>query len=65
MRMAGDITRENADMSSVRQVRILSAENPRFPGRGQSFQGKSEPKARPKGVVDGRQFNITALAKTV
>ena len=33
-------------------VRICVAVNPRFPGQGQSSQGQSEPKARPKGVVD-------------
>jgi hypothetical protein len=60
-RMAGGKTRANADMSSVRRVRTPSAESPRFPGRGQSPQGKSEPKARPKGVVDGKRVNIPAL----
>ena len=37
-----------------RQVRILSAENLRFPGEGSSAQGKSGPKLRPKGVGDGQ-----------
>ena len=45
-------------MSSVRQVRILPAENLRIPGEGSSAQGKSGPKARPKGVVDGKQVDI-------
>ncbi len=54
----GGETRANADMSSERQVRTLSADNPRFPGRGQSTQGKSRPKARPNGVVDGKQVKI-------
>ena len=45
-------------MSSERQVRTLSAVNPRFPERGQSTQGKSRPKMRPKGVVDGKRVNI-------
>ena len=36
-------------------VRICAAENLRFPGEGSSAQGKSGPKARPKGVVDGKQ----------
>ena len=31
--------RENVGMSSVRQVRILSAENLRFPEEGSSSQG--------------------------
>ena len=45
-------------MSSVRQVRILPTENLRFPEEGSSTQGQSVPKARPKGVVDGKQVNI-------
>ena len=36
---AGLYTRENVGMSSVRQVRILSAENLRFPEEGSSSQG--------------------------
>ena len=47
-------------MSSERRVRTPSAESPRFPGRGQSPQGESEPKMRPKGVVDGKLVNIPA-----
>ena len=47
-------------MSSVRRVRIPSAENLRFLGEGSSAQGKSGPKARPKGVVDGQQVEIPA-----
>ena len=58
MRYAGGNTRAYADMSSVRQVRILSAESPRFPATGQSMQGQSGPKVRPKGVIDGHQVNI-------
>ena len=34
------------------------AENPRFPAQRSSAQGESAPKARPKGVVDGKQVNI-------
>ena len=45
-------------MSSVRQVRILPAENLRIPGEGSSAQGKSGPKARPKSVVDGKLVDI-------
>ena len=44
---------ENVGMSSERRVRISSAECPRFPGEGSSAQGKSGPKVRPKGVIDG------------
>ena len=43
---------ENAGMSSENCVRIVMAENPRFPGEGSSAQGKPGAKARPKGVVD-------------
>ena len=32
-----------------------SAESTRFPGEGQSAQGQSGPKARPKGVADGQR----------
>ena len=58
MRFAGGNTRAYADMSSVRKVRTLSTESSRFPGRGQSNQGESEPKARLKSVVDGKLVNI-------
>jgi len=51
----GLYTRENAGISSESKVRILAAENLRVPGEGSSAQGKSGPKARPKGVVDGQQ----------
>ncbi len=39
-------------------VRIHFAVSPRVPGEGSSSQGKSGPKARPKGVVDGKRVNI-------
>ena len=42
-------------------MRIFAAENLRVPGEGSSAQGKSGPKARPKGVVDGQQVEIPAL----
>ena len=45
---------------TIKQVRILFAESLRFPGEGKSAQGESDPKTRPKGVVDGRQVNIPA-----
>ena len=45
-------------MSSEREVRILSIENLRVPGEGSSARGKSGPKARPKGVVDGQLVEI-------
>ena len=58
MRHAGLHTRENVGMSSVRQVRILSAENLRFPEEGSSTQGKSGPKVRAKAIADGQQVEI-------
>jgi hypothetical protein len=44
-------------------VRTLLAESLRFPEEGQSAQGQSVPKARPKGVVDGQQVNIPVPPK--
>ena len=43
---------------TIRQVGSLSAESTRFPGEGQSAQGQSGPKSRPKGVDDGHAVNI-------
>ena len=43
---------------AIKQPRTLLAESLRFPEQGQSAQGQSVPKARPKGVVDGKQVNI-------
>ena len=57
-RTCGASRSENAGMSNERQVRILSAARLRFPGAGSSAQGKSGPKARPRGVVDGQQVEI-------
>ena len=45
---------------TIKRVRIPFAESLRFPGEGKSAQGESGPKARPKGVADGRQVNIPA-----
>ena len=42
-------------------MRILAVESLRFPGEGSSAQGKSGPKARPKGVADGEQVKNPAL----
>ena len=58
MRSAGPIRSENAGVSSARRVRIPSTVCLRVPGQGSSSQGKSGPKARPKGVVDGQQVYI-------
>ena len=52
-------------MSSVRQVRILPAENLRFPEEGSSAQGKSGPKPRAKAVSDGQQVEIPVPPKVV
>ena len=57
----GRSRRENAGISSESKVRIFAVENLRIPGEGSSAQGKSGPKARPKGVVDGQQVEIPAL----
>ena len=43
-------------------MRISPVENPRIPEEGSSTQGKSGPKARPKGVVDGQQVEIPVPA---
>src|SRR5215469_7347104 len=43
---------------TTRWVGSPSAESTRFPGEGQSAQGQSGPKARPKGVADGQAVNI-------
>ena len=61
VRSCGRSRRENAGISSESKVRILAVENLRIPGEGSSAQGKSGPKARPKGVVDGQQVEIPAL----
>ena len=45
-------------MSSENYVRIIMAENQRFPGEGSSAQGKSGAKARPRGVVDAHTVEI-------
>ena len=42
-------------------MRILFAVRTRVPGEGSSAQGKSGPKVRPKGAVDGQQVKIPAL----
>ena len=44
------------------QVRILHTDSLRFPGEGSSALGKSGPKMRPKGVVDGQQVDIPVPA---
>ena len=43
-------------------VRIRHTVRPRFPGAGSSALGKSGPKARPTGVVDGQLVDIPVPA---
>ena len=45
-------------MSSENYVRIMMVENLRFLGEGSSALGKSEAKARPRGVVDAHTVEI-------
>ena len=49
---------ENAGMSSENYVRIIMAENLRFPEEGSSAQGKPGAKVRPKGVADAHTVEI-------
>jgi hypothetical protein len=46
------------------RVKSPHAESPRFPAQRSSAQGESAPKARPKGVVDGKQVNSPVLGGT-
>ena len=62
MKTVGVLRSENAGMSSAMGVRILHTVCLRVPGEGSSSQGKSGPKARPKGVVDGQQVYIPVLS---
>ena len=50
-------------MSSENYVRIIMVENLRFLGEGSSALGKSEAKARPKGVVDAQTVDIPLPSK--
>ena len=52
-------------MSSENYVRIIMAENLRFPGEGSSTQGKSGPNPRRRRVGDGQQVEIPVLAEAV
>ena len=65
VRNAGLHTRENVGMSSESKVRILAAENLRFPEEGSSSQGKSGPKPRARAVGDGQQVEIPVPPKVV
>ena len=52
-------------MSSENCVRIVMAENLRFPGEGSSAPGKPGAKARPKGVVDAQTVEIPLPPKNL
>ena len=62
-RTCGLYRRENAGISSESGARNSAVESLRFPGEGSSAQGKSGPKARPKGVVDGQQVDNPVLPR--
>ena len=65
VRHGGLHTSENVGMSSESKVRILAAENLRFPEEGSSSQGKSGPKPRARAVGDGQQVEIPAPPRFV
>ena len=58
VRSPGRSRSENAGMSSENYVRIIMAENLRFPEEGSSAQGKPGANARPKGVADAHTVDI-------
>ena len=60
-RSGGEHGSENAGVSSEMQVRILHTDSLRIPGEGSSALGKSGPKTRLKGVVDGQLVDIPVL----
>ena len=57
-RSSGDITSENAGMSSENYVRIIMAESLRFWKEGSSASSKPGAKVRPKGVADAHTVEI-------
>ena len=62
-RSRGLYRRENAGISSESGARNSAVESLRVPGEGSSTQGKSGPKARPKGVADGQQVENPVLPR--
>ena len=62
VRSGGEHGSENAGVSSEMQVRILHTDGLRIPGEGSSALGKSGPKTRLKGVVDGQLVDIPVPA---
>ena len=64
-RTCGLYRRENAGISSESGARNSAVESLRIPGEGSSTQGKSGPKARPKGVADGQQVESPVLPREI
>ena len=64
-RSRGLYRRENAGISSESGARNSAVESLRVPGEGSSAQGKSGPKARPKGVADGQQVDNPVLPREI
>ena len=64
-RSGGLYRRANAGISSESGARNSAVESLRIPGEGSSTQGKSGPKARPKGVADGQQVDIPVLPREI
>ena len=64
-RSRGLYRRENAGISSESGARNSAVESLRVPGEGSSAQGKSGPKARPKGVADGQQVENPVLPREI
>ena len=64
-RSGGLYRRENAGISSESGARNSAVERLRIPGEGSSARGKSGPKARPKGVVDGQQVDNPVLPREI
>ena len=62
-RTCGLYRRENAGISSESGARNSAVESLRIPGEGSYTQGKSGPKARPKGVADGQQVDNPVLPR--
>ena len=62
VRSVGEYGSENAGVSSEMLVRIPHTDCLRFPGEGSSSLGKSGPKMRPTGVVDGQLVDIPVPA---
>ena len=65
MRHAGGIRSANADISNDKAGEKPARRKPRVPGSTLIGAGVSRPpKARPKGVVDGKQVNIPVIGVT-